>query len=77
MRHENIEGSLSATNGDVYPVRLNLTVARNGQPRVELKTRVPDGKYWLCYFYRRYRAKRVRVCRNYSSRLLLSCRKAD
>ena len=67
---EHVEASLSNDSGDVWRVRLALTVehlAGTGGiedaavSKVELISEVPDGGYALEYYYRKPVYRRVRV----------------
>lgn len=72
-RFDRIEGTLSNPSGDVYPIRLEIVVAVLQETNkaedehvaeVRLLSRVPDGEYYLDYFYEEYVSKRVHVRRN-------------
>jgi len=72
-RFERIEGSLTNPSGDAYPVRLEITVAvlqgsygieDEHVAEVRLLSRVPDGEYYLDYFYEKPVSRRLRVKHN-------------
>jgi hypothetical protein len=69
-KHVKAEGTLTTRAGDLYPVRLNLTIAElqgatgiedEMVSRVELDSSVPDGEYMLDYFHRKEFHGLVRV----------------